>query len=104
MIVTGWNNGSPNNRTGSGYGVRLKRRDRDDHFGREWQLVAVQLDNGKTVDVSLTGSFWRRCTELRSGVIGKWMLDRGLAPWPKGRPPRFRLERTGVRRFRLSQI
>ena len=29
MIVVGWNNGSPNNRTGAGYGVRIVREDRD---------------------------------------------------------------------------
>ena len=28
MIVSGWNNGSPDNRTGAGYGIRLSKEDR----------------------------------------------------------------------------
>ena len=88
MIVTGWSNGAPNSRTGSGYGVRVRRRDRDVLFEPEWQFVTVELDRGKRVGVNVSNSFWRGCVELRSGAIGKWMIERGLAPWPKGRPPR----------------
>jgi hypothetical protein len=29
-------------------------------------------------------SFWRSCSEFRNTNIGRWLLDRGLAPWPKG--------------------
>jgi hypothetical protein len=101
MIVTGCHNGSPNNTTGSGYGVRLRREDRDRHFRSHWPSVSVKLEGGG-VPVDLTPSFWRSCTELRSAAIGKWLLDRGLAPWPKGHPPRLHLTRVGHRRFRLD--
>jgi hypothetical protein len=102
MIVTGWNDGSPNNTTGSGYGVRLRREDRDKHFHLDWSSVSVELEGTRAITVSLTPSFWRRCTELRNLAIGKWLLDHGLAPWPKGKPPKMRLEQVGDRRFRLS--
>jgi len=26
MIVTGWNNGQPNNNTGAGYGLRISKK------------------------------------------------------------------------------
>ena len=53
------------------------------------------------LDVRLSASFWRGCTELRNVKIGKWMLEQGLAPWPKGDPPKLKLEPIGNRRFRL---
>ena len=102
MIVTGWSNGRPNLATGSGYAVRIARRDRDLHFGRQWFEVAVRLGGEEAVRVTLSPSFWRRCSGLRSAKIGLWMLDNGVAPWPKGSPPRLRLEPTGEAEFRLS--
>jgi hypothetical protein len=102
VIVTGWNNGSPNNTTGSGYGVRLRREDRNKHFRPDWSSVNVELEGVGATTVNLTPSFWRRCTELRSPAIGKWLLNHGLAPWPKGNPPKMRLEQVDDRRFRLS--
>jgi len=104
MIVVGWKGGSPNNVTGGGYGMRIKRRDRDHHFRKGWSSVAIDLDSGGVVDIGLSKSFWGECIELRSASVGKWMLDHGLAPWPKGRPPRFILEPIGNRRFRLSRL
>ena len=103
MIVSGWNDGSPNNATGGGYGIRMSRRDRDEYFDPEWPWVTIELEELGATEVNLARSFWRGCTELRGAAIGKWMLDRGLAPWPKGRPPRLRLEPAGERRFRLTR-
>jgi len=101
MKVTGWNSGSPNNRTGAGYGIRIMREDRDRYFDKAWPLVTIELDNRDLVGVKLSNSFWGGCTELRNAKIGKWMLDRGLAPWPKGSPPNLKLEPIGNRKFRL---
>ncbi|HSH62377.1 MAG TPA: hypothetical protein VK988_22555 [Acidimicrobiales bacterium] len=36
--------------------------------------------------VALTPSFWRSCSELRSVVIGRWLLETRAAPLPHGRP------------------
>jgi len=102
MIVVGWNNGSPNNRTGAGYGIRMVREDRDMYFQKTWPSVIIELDTGDLLDVRLSDSFWRGCTELRNAKIGKWMLDNELAPWPKGDPPNLKLEPIGNRKFRLS--
>ena len=104
MIVVGWNRGSPNNRTGAGYGIRIAREDRDKCFRKAWTSVTIELDNGDLVDVRLSDSFWSGCTELRRAKLGKWMLDHELAPWPKGKPPRLKLEPIGNRKFRLSRL
>lgn len=101
MIATGWSNGSPKG-TGAGYGLRIRRQDRDSYFDREWPFVTVGLPEGEWVTIPLSDSFWRKCTELRSAQVGRWMLDRGLAPWPKRNPPRFALESVCDGRFRLS--
>jgi len=104
MIVTAWSNGSPNYTTGGGYGIRLSRRERDAHFRPEWPSVVVELEGARTITVNLAPSFWRRCTELKSAAIGKWLLDHELAPWPKGSPPKLKLEPRGDRRFRLTLV
>ena len=92
MIASGWKTGSPNDETGAGYGIRISLFDRDEHFRRVWSSVTLELGEDDVVQVNLSNSFWNRCSELRKKEIGKWMLDRGLAPWPKGYPPQFRLE------------
>jgi len=102
MIVSGWSNGKANNRTGGGYGIKMSTKDRDHHFSKTWASVSVEIDNGEVLDIAPSPSFWRKCPELRRKEIGKWMLDHGLAPWPKGQPPKFRLDQMGDRRFTLS--
>ena len=102
----GWHNGSPR-RSGSGYGIAFSRADRDVHFDREWTVVSLRLESGPTVNVSLSPSFWRTCSELRSAEIGRWMIRLGLAPWSRSLPPVFDLidevSRTFVVRSRSKQ-
>ncbi|GLI45436.1 hypothetical protein [Methanoculleus bourgensis] len=102
MKVSGWSNSTPNVRTGAGYGVRIPYDDRDRYFQRSWGSVEVVLDNGGVVDVSLPEKFWTTCPELKSAVIGRWMLKQRVIPWAKGKPPEFDLEPIGDRRFRLA--
>ena len=101
MKVVGWNNGSPNNRTGEGYGIRIVPKDRDRYFRRTKSSVDIELENGNLVKVKLSDSFWRDCVELRSPKIGKWMLDVGLAPWSINSPPNLRLEPIPQGKFRF---
>ena len=58
MEVKGWNNGSPNNKTGAGYGIRLTRKDRDKFFKKPWKTVTLELADESVVDVNLSNSFW----------------------------------------------
>jgi hypothetical protein len=102
MVVTGWHNGIPDNKTGAGYGIRIAPEDRDQYFERNWTGVTLQFDDGDSVTVDLSSSFWADYPELRSPRIGKWMLRKDLAPWTKGRPPHPTLEPLGNRTLRLS--
>jgi len=86
MLATGWHNGGQPDEPG-GYGIKLLPRDRDKYFEREWDEVVVALDGGDSVAISLSKSFWRTSTELRSPEVGRWLLDQGAAPWHKGSAP-----------------
>jgi hypothetical protein len=65
-------------------------------------LITIELENGDSVDIRLSDSFWRRCSELRNAKIGKWMIKNRLAPWPKGSPPNLKLEAVAEGQFSLS--
>lgn len=102
--VTGWYNGSPNTSTGAGFGIRIKKVDRNTYFRKDWSTVIIGLPDGQTANVNLTPSFWRNCSELRSQAIGKWMISSGLAPWRKGHPPRMYLKSAEGTRFNLYKL
>jgi hypothetical protein len=103
MRVSAWSNGTPT-RSGAGYGLRITPLDRDRHFHREWPSADLELaGSGTTTTVQLSASFWNRCTELRSAAIGRWLIERNLAPWPAaGSPPTLTLTSLAPARFRLD--
>ncbi len=102
MIVTGWYSRPHNN--GAGYGIRVTHKDRDIHFQKEWSSVIIEIEKEDEIDVNLSKSFWRKCSELRSAQIGRWLFIHNLAPWVKYNPPRLKLMPIGDRRFRLMLI
>ncbi len=102
MIVKGWNNGKPNDRSGAGYGIILSKSDRDVHFKQSWDSITIDLEGIESVQVKLSESFWKDCTELRSSKIGKWLLRKELAPWKKNYPPTLSLESLRGKKFLLT--
>jgi len=89
MIVSAWNNGSYK-KTGGGYGIRIRKIDRDQYFEKKRDFITIQIDN-EEVQINISSSFWNKCPELRSEKIGKWLINKGYQKWPKGKPPKFRL-------------
>ncbi len=67
-----------------------------------WGHIEIDLGTHGIATVTLSESFWSRCTELRSAAIGRWLLAHGLAPWPKGSPPVLALQHIAGNAFRLS--
>ncbi len=86
--------------SGAGYGLKVSPSDRDAHFDPNWRAVTLRIGE-REVTVSISPSFWRGCSELRSREIGKYLLTNGLAPWPKWAPPTFDLVPEGEAAFRL---
>jgi hypothetical protein len=108
LVWAAWNNGQ-HRASGAGYGLKVPREDRDAYFHRSWTSVTVILpvDEGtQVVEVNIAkASFWTEaCRELISVEIGKWLIARGLAPWPDRRPPRLVVVQDAVRRFVVNRV
>lgn len=108
LIWTAWNSGKHHS-SGAGYGIKVPIVDRDRCFKPQWLTVSVELPvAGRFVKVECNTaktSFWTEtCHELISRDIGKWLRERGLAPWPRGRPPKLKVEVLGERSFRVTGV
>ena len=101
MHATAWSNGSPTP-SGAGYGLKIIQVDRDRFFSRAWTEVVVELPDGTSTSIHLSESFWRRCSELRSAAVGRWLMNARLAPWPRGEPPCLTLMPIAGNRFKVS--
>lgn len=98
MRATGWHNGGPSE-TPAGYGIKFTADDRDRHFDPAWESVVLEMEGfGRTV-IGLSESFWRKCSELRSADVGRWLLNAGAAPWTSGSPPTITVDPLGEARF-----
>lgn len=98
MRATGWHNGrSPE--TPAGYGIRFTPDDRDRHFDPAWESVVLEMEGFGWTIMGLSESFWRKCSELRSADVGRWLLQAGAAPWTRGSPPMIAVEPFGEARF-----
>lgn len=102
MQATAWNNGA-HHASGAGYGLRVRVLDRDRHFDESWAEVVLEIPGRGSVAVPVAGSFWRRCSELRSAELGRWFRELALAPWVSAKPPAFRLEPLEANRFRVEE-
>lgn len=83
----------------AGYGIKITASDRDRWFEKDWDDVVLDLEGGQLVTVPLSPSFWRRCSKLRSAVIGRWLMEQGVAPWDRGNPPGIAITRVAGNRF-----
>ncbi|TDO55569.1 hypothetical protein EV651_114273 [Kribbella sp. VKM Ac-2571] len=101
MEVRAWNNGA-HRRSGAGYGLKVRIADRDRLFDPHWVNIVLTIPGEGEVEVSLSASFWRTCSELRSAAIGRWLLRSGQAPWPQGAPPTIRLTHISGNRFTVE--
>jgi hypothetical protein len=102
--ATAWTNGTKST-TGAGYGVTISAADRDRYFDRRWSKVKIYL--GDTGQVSYPNvdkdSLWTGdCLHLIQAEIGKWMIAGNFVPWPRGRPPRFKLTPREPGAFRID--
>jgi hypothetical protein len=75
---------------GGTYGIRFSKDDRDAFVDRDAKSVKVVLAGWAGPSrVKVSKSFWKKCPQLRSAEIGRWLKARALAPWPEGRPPKL---------------
>jgi hypothetical protein len=107
MVWTAWNNGKHHS-SGAGYGIKVPIADRNTHFKRDWSTVTLELpdDASRMIEINVSkSSFWSdTCHELISQEIGRWLLEKRIAPWPPGQPPKLRIESLADRRFRVVGV
>ncbi|HUE70144.1 MAG TPA: hypothetical protein VMP01_04575 [Pirellulaceae bacterium] len=99
MDVTAWSNGSGH------FGLYIGKRNRDEHFERDWSVVEIEIDS-RVHFFELSEGFWRDCPEIRDSgepVIREWLAKHGGLHWAPGSPPRMTLLPLASGRFRLSQ-
>jgi len=103
MQVSAWNNGR-HHKTGAGYGLKIRIKDRNHYFKKSWKTVVVQLPNGTQVEFNTDKtSFWNdTCSELIKKEFGNWLITNNMAPWPYRKPPKFQLIPTGNGHFVLK--
>jgi hypothetical protein len=96
--VVAWCNGSV------GYGLTMSAATRDAYFMREWYSVGIYLP-GRSEPTKVNvdkDSLWNGCRHLISKEIRAWLFENGMAPWPKGHPPRFKLVQRAPSEFELT--
>ena len=94
FTASGWRSGRDT--ANPKLGLRIRVADRDNYFHRAWTIVRLRLPGGYGVAVvNLRPSFWREHPELRSSEINAWLRGTGAFPWPRGRPPRYRVRADG---------
>ena len=102
MNVTAWNNGK-HHPSGAGYGLKIKRSDRDHYFSKSWEMIFMKLPSAKReIEINIKkDGFWNSCPHLITKEIGRWLIDNGYIPWPKGNPPKFELIQIHDNHFEL---
>ena len=102
--MTAWNSGN-HHESGAGYGFKVAPGDTK-YFDRKWRNITLTLEGrSKPIRVNIDKDSFREgaCTELINKEIGKWLLPKGLAPWPRRKPPKLCLEPISGNRFRLHK-
>lgn len=82
-------------------GLRFGAENARRYVDPSWTELVVELD-GELHNFQLRGSFWRHCPEVRGAAITEWLQRHGLAPWPRGEPPRLRMVHLEGNRFRAE--
>ena len=86
--------------------VKRAADDRDRYFRRDWETIELELAGyARVVKVNVAKpSFWNfSCRELIHAEIGRWLIDNGLSPWNRGKPPKLSLRFIGGTRCRLMK-
>ncbi|MFD0990758.1 hypothetical protein ACFQ1R_11670 [Mariniflexile jejuense] len=102
LKVSSWNDGKQNP-NGNGYGIRVGKKGRD-YFKKDMSEIKLSIEKSKFFEIKLSLGFWRNCPEFRDKRIGEWLILNNLAPWKKGKNPKFNLTVLGNNEFLLERI
>ena len=97
MNVTTW-------RSGSQFGIRVGKANRDQFFVNTWSHIEVEM-GGQVTRFALTPGFWHECPEFRDRghpAIRNWLQQYKSLKWARGEPPRMSLVPISSNSFRLE--
>ena len=81
IIVKTWSNGKANEKTGSGYGLRIGKNNRDKYFSDNVKYFLII--NNKKIKMNITPGFYKECPEIRDKEIGMFLVNNNLHKWKK---------------------
>lgn len=94
--ASGWNNGNPDYKTGSGLGLHI-----DSHY---WSVIFNNsLFNSIDIfhnEISIAQNFNvsnKACQELIHVGIVKWLIQNNWHIWPQNIPHRFTIRQNGIK-------
>jgi hypothetical protein len=85
----------------------MSAADRDAHLKREWGSIDLYLPgDDQPIKINIDkDSLWNdSCRELISQKIGAWLISSGMAPWPKGKPPKLKFVRRALSAFDVLSV
>ena len=96
-IVKTWNNGDRNS-SGAGYGIRIDIKDFDNL--KDWKEIIV----GKESIKRTTKNFTKKCPEIRSIIIGKFLFKNNLSNWQYRKPFKLKVYKIEEQKFELTPL
>lgn len=95
--VSSWRNSTHNNISGAGYGIRIPYSNYN--LLENWQKIIIS--NTEDIVHRSNRSFKKKCPEIRSKLIGYYLIKNNLIDWNKNKTVKLKLEDLGNNVFRL---
>ena len=93
--VKTWKNGQPTE-TGAGYGIRIAKNDYA--ILKDWEEIIIEKNK---ILRNNDRKFTEKCPEIRSKIIGIFLIKNQLNNWEKGQPKKLILLNVGENKFEL---
>ena len=106
IIIKAYNNGTYD-KTGSGYGFRLKNADVKNNSGIFPHTIFITFDTelGKIpVNINQNSVVYGNSVIFTKKEIGIWLIRNGMGTWKEGNPPEFLMEHDVGNHFTIQKL
>jgi hypothetical protein len=95
--VSTWRNSTHNDNSGAGYGIRIPSAKYN--YLQNWNKIIIS--NTGNIICRENRTFSKKCPEIRSKLIGLYLIDNKLIQWTHRIPNKLKLEDLGQNVFKL---